>query len=343
MMTMTESDTTGFMESLHRRARAALSHWGLSGSALTLLKYRENAVFRVTLDTGEPAVLRLHRPGYHDEAALASELAWMDTLRAGGLRVPAPVPTQDGRHIIALAAGDGFGLQHADIVSWIDGSPLGETGIPLPYPAERLAAIFFSLGVSMARLHALSDAWSPPATFHRPRWDAEGLVGDAPLWGRFWDCPGLSAADAADLTTLRQRLRARLAAVPPGTLDSGLIHADLVRENVIVDEAGDGIAMIDFDDGGSGFRMFDIATALFKNRSEPHYAEIEAGLIGGYRSVRPLAEAALETLPLFMALRGVTYVGWIGARLETPDARARMQRYVCDALQLGRALDAVMR
>jgi hypothetical protein len=45
-----------------------------------------------------------------------------------------------------------------------------------------------------------------------------------------------------------------------------------VRENVLVN--GDDIEMIDFDDGGHGWRMFDIATALFRNRDEPHYDAI---------------------------------------------------------------------
>jgi hypothetical protein len=62
-------------------------------------------------------------------------------------------------------------------------------------------------------------------------------------------------------------------------LDYGLIHADLVRENVLVD--GQELRMIDFDDGGWGFRMFDVATALFKNRHESGYDTLKTALLCG--------------------------------------------------------------
>lgn len=55
----------------------ALSHWKLTGAQLTLLKKRENAVFRVQTEGGERYALRIHRHGYHADAALVSELRWM--------------------------------------------------------------------------------------------------------------------------------------------------------------------------------------------------------------------------------------------------------------------------
>ncbi|WP_321378401.1 phosphotransferase [Rhizobium sp.] len=113
-------------------------------------------------------------------------------------------------------------------------------------------------------------------------------------------------------------------ALPNLNLDYGLIHADLVRENVLVNDGR--IELIDFDDGGYGFRMFDIATALFKNRTEPAYPAMRAALIDGYRRARPLPDRALATLPLFMALRSVTYIGWAGDRSDMPDAHERLLR-----------------
>lgn len=335
---MSDNGTAPSMAALGARAHEALVHWGLDAQTPQLLKYRENAVFQVTLKSGQPAALRLHRPGYHDETALASELSWMAVLRQSGLRVPAPVATPDGRHIVSLTATRDFDAQHADIVSWMTGIPLGQSGVLLAHPQERLAAIFHALGAAMARMHAASDAWVPPPSFCRPAWDDDGLLGERPLWGRFWDCAGLSPDEAERLSSLRPFLRNQLGALSGLDLDYGLIHADLVRENVLVD--GDRVELIDFDDGGYGWRMFDIATALFKNRGEPHYELIKAKLIEGYRAVRPLADRELEALPLFMVLRSLSYVGWIGERSETPDAAERRQRYVDDALALAATIGA---
>ena len=92
------------MVALAGRARQALAQWGLGGQEPDLLKFRENAVFRVRLATGEPAALRLHRPGYHDRTALQSELDWTAVLLKGGLSVPRPIATPDGRLIVDLAA-----------------------------------------------------------------------------------------------------------------------------------------------------------------------------------------------------------------------------------------------
>ncbi|AWI60187.1 phosphotransferase enzyme family protein [Sinorhizobium fredii] len=320
------------MAALHGRAQQALRHWGLANQTPELLKFRENAVFRVRLADGAPAALRLHRPGYHDDRALASELQWMAALKAGGLHVPAPIPTLDGRNLVTLPATSAFASQNADIVSWMHGEELGRSGEPLPHPPERIATIFGHLGEAMAELHNTSDRWTPPASFTRPVWDLDGLLGEAPLWGRFWDCPGLTPDAARQLAALRPLLAEKLRAADHAGLDYGLIHADLVRENVLV--GPDHVELIDFDDAGYGWRMFDIATTLLRNRREPHFDLIQAALIAGYRRRRPLPESALETLPLFLLIRSLTYIGWICERPATPDAEKRLARYVKEALEL---------
>lgn len=326
------------LDALRSRALEALDHWPVRADEPVLMKYRENAVFRITLEDGQFAALRLHRPGYHDETSLRSELHFMAALRLGGLDVPAPVPTGDRQSLVRLPATRQFAEQHADVVSWIDGIPLGQSGTPLSLTAERQADIFFRIGQAMATMHNLADAWDPPVRFRRPAWDAEGLLGEKPLWGRFWDCRGLSRAAAA-LSALREELRRALTHADGHNLDYGLIHADLVRENIFLTENESNVAFIDFDDAGHGFRLFDLATTLLKNRNEPAYPAIEKALIGGYRSRRELSDTALEILPLFMVLRSLTYIGWLAERPEIPNAAERLSRYVAESLEMARKLN----
>jgi Ser/Thr protein kinase RdoA (MazF antagonist) len=317
----------GMAETLTQRAVAALAHWDLPGQVPELIKYRENAVFKVTLAWGEPAALRLHRPAYHSAAALASELAFMANLRDRGLAVPQPIPAANGALLVAF----GEGPFHADLIGWVEGEPLGETGVPLAGKGRDLPAIFRAIGREMALLHGAADAFRQPVGFERPAWDAAGLLGAAPFWGRFWDCPMLAPEDRAYLTGLRETLAARLAAIAPG-LDYGLIHADIVRENIFVQ--GDAVAFIDFDDCGFGFRLFDLATTLLRNRREPAYPALSAALIEGYARIRPQVEAELEHLPLFLLLRALTYIGWAAARPDLPDNAARLQRYIAEVRSL---------
>lgn len=320
----------GIEETLTARARAALRRWNVPDQAPQLIKYRENAVFRVALADGGAAALRLHRPGYHGPAALASELLWMADLRRRGISVPEPIATPEGELLVPLGTGGGE-TQHADLIGWVDGAPLGESGVPLARPRAELAALFGAIGRELARLHDAAGRFDRPDGFSRPSWDAAGLLGDRPFWGRFWDCPGLDPADRMFLEELRARLAEQLAAIE-GDLDRGLIHADLVRENVLVD--GMRVTFIDFDDCGFGFRLFDLATALLRNRSEPDYPLIRQSLLDGYASIRPAMEREFAHLPLFLLLRSLTYIGWAGARPDLPDSAARLGRYVAEARQL---------
>lgn len=312
---------------LTARAASAIAHWNLPDQVPELLKYRENAVFKVRLRDGRPAALRLHRPAYHSPVALASELAFMAVLREKGIAVPLPIAAADGSLLAVLPSPESSAPHYADLIGWMEGEPLGDTGAPLPRTGRDLPALFRVIGQEMARLHDVADGFVQAAGFERPAWDVEGLLGEAPFWGRFWDCPLLAPTQRDDLARLRDRLLPRLSALAPG-LDYGLIHADLVRENVLV--ADGAVAFIDFDDCGFGFRLFDLATALLRNRHEPDYPQLRGALLEGYTAVRPQAEPDFQHLPLFLLLRALTYIGWAAARPELPDNPARLRRYLGD-------------
>jgi Ser/Thr protein kinase RdoA (MazF antagonist) len=98
-----------------------------------------------------------------------------------------------------------------------------------------------------------------------------------------------------------------------------LIHADFAAENVMID--GDDIRLIDFDDAGFGWHLFEIVTALFFIQGEPYFDQAQSALLEGYRKHRALPDSELELLPLFFLARGTTYVGWVHSRSETETAR----------------------
>lgn len=292
---------------------AALARWGLTGCASSLIAARENHVFRIEAPQGRLA-LRLHRPGLRSRAQLLSELDWMGALAVGGLAVPRPVPARDGRLIHTI------GQTLVDVLTWVAGDPMGQDG-RLTVTANPSAA-YHALGGRMADLHRLSDAWTRPATFTRPAWDAEGLVGERPLWGRFWENPLLSAGQASLLSSARSLAKRRLAELGREA-DYGLIHADLVPENVLLGLGGP--VLIDFDDGGDGFRLFDLATVLNRTLREDDASILTEAFLSGYQSARP---TDLQALPLFQALRSFTYVGWIVPRLSERGAEARARRFI---------------
>ena len=331
-----EQETQRLLAELEEKATRALSIWGLPAQKPQLLKYRENAVYRVRLADDKPAALRLHRPGYHSVGTIRSELAFSEHLAEGGLNVPQPLKTTAGEVLVDIAAS-GTAPHFASIVSWTQGTPIGESGQPLEQNEAVLSEIFTRLGEAMAELHNLADKFEKPESFSRPAWDQEGLLGEAPFWGRFWDCDGLSRDQKISLSELRERLKQQLNLPVFQALDFGLIHADAVRENVMLD--GNRLGLIDFDDSGFGYRLFDIATALLKNLSEPAYPLIEASLIDGYRARRAISDAALKMLPVFLLLRSLTYIGWAAQR---PEVAHKVARYADEALELAAAQKTVV-
>lgn len=314
---------------LTRVAMAALENWGVKDCAPRLIKRRENAVFKVRTSRGEPAVLRIHRHGYNSDAGLNSELLWMAHLNGAGMSVPRPIPDLQDRLLVKLRCEESSESWRIDMLSWMSGHPLGETGIPLDRAPDELARVFHRLGAAAARLHAVSDTWRPPPDFARRAWDLDGLLGEKPLWCRFWELEALDADQRRLIARARQAARDDLRRFAEMGGDYGLIHADLVRENVLVAE--DDVQLIDFDDAGFGWRMFEIATALHKNRDEPNYPLIERSLVHGYRSVRALPDTELGHLPLFLLLRSLTYLGWIRARRNEPGSDHRMRRFIAQA------------
>ena len=315
-------DAAGQAQCMRELASAALAHWGLAATDMHLIKYRENAVFRVELADGRRVALRIHRHAYHSDAELHSELQWLDALAVAGIPVPQILPAQDGslfRNVQVPAVPE---ARQVDIFAWVEGRQLGsvEAGVELDLPTVR--GIYRTIGTLAARLHEHSTRWTLPEGFVRHAWDADGLAGATPFWGRFWELEQLNDEERSLLVKARDAVHAGLSAYgsdPANDGRYGLIHADLVAENQR--DNGADVRLIDFDDAGFGWHLFELATALYFESDAPHFETAFAALVEGYRSVRDLPEAQLAHMPLFFAARSFTYLGWIHTRPETETAR----------------------
>lgn len=306
-------------ERLGTLAQAALPHWDFGAASLKLIKFRENAVFEVTAGAGRRYALRIHRAGYHSDAELRSELEWMRALQASGFDVPQIVPDRSGALFLNVRHEGVPEPRQVDVFEWIDGAQLGSVAGAGPADGAALMPTFHAIGALAARLHNQATHWPLPPGFTRHAWDAQGLVGEQPFWGRFWDLAALAPAERALLMRVRDRLRHDLGALarPPATY--GLIHADFAPENLLLD--GDRVRLIDFDDAGFGWHLFEIATSIYFHIGQPYFGAIRAATVAGYRSERALPDAELALLSMFLCARGCTYLGWVHTRNETETAR----------------------
>jgi len=302
-------------------AREALPAWGLEDSKLDLIKYRENAVFELSKGDGTRYALRIHRAGYHSDDELHSELQWMAALEESGIHVPTLVPTTAGESFIVCAVEGVPGPHQIDLFEWVDGAQMGSVEEGLADP-EALVGSYRILGALAAQVHNQATSWELPEGFTRHAWDVEGLVGEQPFWGRFWELELLNEDQRSLVLAAREQVRNDLqayAAAPENADRYSLIHADFVSENLMVD--GDGVRLIDFDDAGFGWHLFELATAVYFEMDEEHYPDIWDALVAGYRERRSLPDSQLQSMPLFLLARSFTYLGWVHTRSETETAK----------------------
>lgn len=80
----------------------------------------------------------------------------------------------------------------------------------------------------------------------------------------------------------------------------GLIHGDLGVDANLFFWHGEP-RVIDFDDSGYGYWVFDLAVALDACRDKPDYARYREALLEGYAEYRSLPEEQASQIELFLA------------------------------------------
>ncbi len=295
-------------------AQEALRAFPIEPAQVSFVALSENVTFRVT-DARDHAdyVLRLHRPTYHTLEELEAERVWIRALADAGIAVPLPLTTRAGREYTTVAIGSTGEHRHAGLARWTAGDVLADR-LRHSENVGLIEGYFVQLGAIMAAMHNQACAWRVPAAFKRHNLNADGLMGDAPFWGRFWEHPDLSSAERDLLRYTRDRIRAALLRYGQRPDSFSLIHADMHPANLVVHD--DTLTVIDFDDAGFGWHPYDIAVALLPYRAKPHYASVEAALLRGYRSHRAMSAEALALVPMFMLIRNMAQIGWMMQRPE---------------------------
>ena len=318
-------------ECYQQLAELVLPEWGLQDASLSMIKMRENAVLKVETNDGNKQVLRIHRAAYHTDDALRSELQWIQALASAGIETPEVIPTHSGELFITPDSTLAGLPRQIDVFAWVDGEPLGNVEEDLGGGVEIHQSRFKTIGELAARVHNQASEWSIPSGFVRHAWDVEGLTGNKPFWGGFWELEALSDSERDLIERTRDRVRKDLIAYGQSPHNYSMIHADMLADNILVD--GHHIRLIDFDDAGFGWHLFEMATSLYFYHGEPQYDRLLKSYISGYRSQRSLTDEDLENFPLFMLARGTTYLGWAHTRRETETAQELTPMFitlVCD-------------
>ena len=306
---------------LHLLAGAALDRYDLPpGAEAHLINLSENATYRVqTPAAGGKWALRVHREGYHSRNAIASELAWLTALRRDGAVVtPTPIAGADGELIQSVAHEALSSARHVVLFDW-------ETGEEPDEEQQDLRGPFEILGETTARMHVHVRNWSKPAGFERFTWDFETTLGSRPHWGS-WRCGmGLTPEFEALFSRTAGLIARRLGSFGSEPQRFNLIHCDMRLANLLIDGAS--TKVIDFDDCGFSWLMYDCAAAVSFLEHKPETPELIAAWLRGYRRIIDLPGADEKEVPTFVMLRRLLLVAWIGSHSETELARSMGVKY----------------
>ena len=316
-------NATGEQERIDELAAAALGRFDLSPAATaTLWNVSENHTYRVDdPESGSSYALRVHRAGYRTARQIESELQWVDALREdGAVATCVAVPAQDGERVVEVSV-DGFGARNVVLFEWLPGAAPDPEG-------DAVIAGFRTLGAVSARMHTHTRAWQPTPGFDRPAWDYERTLGAAGHWGAWQDGLGMGREERRLLDRLDAVIEARLEAYGQSSDRFGLVHADIRLANLLVDDGH--VYVIDFDDAGFAWFMYDFATTVSFMEDHPRVPELRDAWLEGYRSVAPLDAADEAELDTFVMLRRLLLVAWIGSH----------HTFATEAAELGAAFTA---
>lgn len=257
-----------------------------------------NDNWRVDDADGRSWVLRHYRRT-SDVAEIECELAAVDLLARSGFPTPAPVPAAGGNgRLWALVEG-----RPAAVFAFVEGrhpperdGGYGSTDLDLGTRTARLVArMHLALGrTALPGLRAPSrDPWRRVTAF------LGSDLAREPLFSSLVD----PLRDVQERLTPLYRV--------PAVLPSGMIHNDVGPPNLLLDDDGAIVALLDFDDCAQTFLAYDLGaiTGTFgkDDQRRPDLARL-ADLTAAYASIRPLTRNERGVLPDLLAV-GAAAVG----------------------------------
>lgn len=316
--------------------RGVCGAWGIETerARLDLITVSENATFVLIIDGRPEGVVRVSQPGYvGGPAAVASEIAWLNALHEiDGVNLINPVPTVRGMFVTKI--------RDLNDVSWMVVSTKFVEGTVLE-DLDDPSAYYKTIGSWAAKFHAQSRAWKQPYGFKRFTWDLSDMVGTAPRWGR-WETANLNALQRRLCDAALDKALKVMAHAPRDAQSWGLIHADLRPSNIIRGDDGT-LTVIDFDDAGYSWYLYDYAASLSFIEHKEYAPDLAKAWMRGYESVAGrFTPDELEIMSALSMIRRLQMLGWTTnhredalpgglAREQAPGSVMCAERYLQDS------------
>ncbi|MBU8878301.1 phosphotransferase [Bacillus sp. FJAT-29790] len=296
------------LEKYNKIANYAISSYSfISLPTIELLSYSENAIYLVRDSvSSEKYILRVNRPGYHTKPEIESELYWLNAIdELSVINVSLPFLGDNSEFIQAIKLGND--KYYCTLFTFLEGHAPDEDN------ESKLISQFENLGNITAQLHVMSENHSRRFDMiTRLSWNVETILGEKPKWGRWQDGLAITPERAERFQKVAETIKNRLDRFGKEANQFGLIHADLRLANLIVEH--DQIKVIDFDDCGFGWYLFDLAASLSFIEHKKYVPDLIQSWLKGYRKIRYLSKEEENEIPTFIMLRRLQLISWIGNR-----------------------------
>lgn len=279
-------------------------------STAKLLNLSENATFYASDPAdGNEIIIRVGRSGYSSKEEISSEMVWVQALiDEKVLNTANPVKTISNEYVATMHTKSG---QERMVVAFekLEGSQ--------PDVGQANILYWFELiGEVTAKLHKQAKSWKKPEWFTRRFWDYDGIIGEHAFWGSWKDAIGLTS----DGYKIVEKALAKVKPIIDNygiTKDNfGVIHSDIRSTNLLLHE--DKVQIIDFDDMGYGWYLFDCAATLSFMEESEIAPDLLKAWIKGYEKVTKLSDYEKSLLPTFSILRRIELMAWCSSHNEIP-------------------------
>jgi Ser/Thr protein kinase RdoA (MazF antagonist) len=297
MMSLTEIDRLDRTVTNSRDSTVAdqvAAHWGCPAGTARWWRSSASHVF-VLCGDGDRRFLRFVPDCYRGQDGFAAVAGLMAQLSRGGSAVVRPVAADSGALTVTVPTR--LGDMHAMVVEAAPGEEIDVADLTEPRA--------WRWGQALARLHC----------------DAAGLgTGLGGPFGELPDIAGLFPGDTP-LVEATRTLARWMEGLPRDEARWGVVHGDFELDNIAW--AGDRPVAYDFDEAAVSWFAADIAFAVRDltdasgHTAAGHQASFDA-FVTGYRSLRPLADQDLDSLPIFAGLHAAVTIVRITRALGEP-------------------------
>lgn len=280
------------MQVSERVIEVGAARFGFDTSGLTRLGGGGAPDGVVYANRRDPFVLKIMPLGEKQLPVMRAKLDFVNYLRAGGVKTPGCVLSEDGNLIEVVHEGD---ARYA--VFKLDKAP----GHPVNFddPGEWNTVFFRAWGHLVGQVHALSSRYDASSRDMIGDWQAEHASFSA------------LCAGEPDIQAQWQRIGDQLRALPRPRDAFGPIHNDPHAWNFLVD--GDTVTLLDFDVCMRHWFALDVAIALFHPQFEMRHhppaeratfaATFTGSFLAGYEQAYILDPCWLDQIGLFMKYR----------------------------------------